>query len=231
MLKASSGGAFGGGFGGLFFIIIIAVIGFMIYKKKKSDREANPFLSNRKNKDEVWRTIKQFLKDKGEQGKEIVDSYVVKRDHIDMVNPNSSDLDKINKNAELKIRKWQDKTAKEKAKAEGTVVADKPKSKDLFVVVFKTKDTKTNKEDPARCFECEVVNTKIDKKNYDRKVVIHDELDLDKEMEWIAPVRSAELAKQKAIDEKIAKQKEQQAKTEKKRLERAERRAKKHAKA
>jgi len=226
----AGGAAAGGSVGGIFFIVILVVVAFTIYKKKQADKDANPFLSGRKNKDEVWQTIKRFLKDNGEQGKEIVDSFVVKRDHIDTNNPNNSELERLNKASEIKIRSWQDKKAKAEAKASGTIAPERPRPRDLFVVVFKTRDTKTHTEDPTRCFECEVVNTKIGKSKYDRKILVHGELNLDKEMEWIAPIRSAELAKQKAIDAKIAKQKEQEAKAEKRRRERVERRAQKHAK-
>ena len=93
----------------LILVVIIGIAIYAWYKKRKANREANPFLSSRKNKDEVWKTIKQFLKDNGEQGKEIVDSYVCKRNHVDMVDANGSYLYKQNKNYELKIRKWQRK--------------------------------------------------------------------------------------------------------------------------
>lgn len=214
----------------ILILVIIGVAIYSVYKKKKNEREANPFLSNRKNKDEVWKTIKQFLKDKGESGKELADSYVVKRNNQDYINPNGSDLDKKNKNYELKIRQWQIKQSKKAAKSSGIKPFENPKARDLFVVVFKTKDTKTNKADPYRCFECEVINTKISKKEYDRKIVIHNELNYDKEMEWIAPIRAAEEAKNKAMEAKVAKQKATQAKVEKRRRMRQEKRASKHAK-
>lgn len=223
----------GAGLGSFMPILILVILGiaiYSIYKKKKNEREANPFLSNRKNKDEVWKTIKQFLKDKGESGKELADSYVVKRNHQDYINPNGSDFEKKNKNYELKIRQWQIKQSKKAAKTTGIRPLENPKNRDLFVVVFKTKDTKTKKEDPYRCFECEVVNTKIGKKQYDRKIVIHNELNYDREMEWIAPIRAAEEAKNKAMEAKAAKQKERLDKADKKRRIRQEKRANKHAK-
>ena len=225
-----SGGGLAGGITPILFIVIIGVVIFAIYKKKKNDREANPFLSNRKNKDEVWKTIKQFLKDQDEQGKEIVDSYVVKRNHRDYIDPNGSNLDKKNKNYELKIRRMQLKQARKLEKKQGIKAPKQKVNRDLFVVVFQTKDSKTGRTDPYRCFECEVVNTKIAKKQYDRKILIHGQLDYDKEMEWIAPVRAAEVAKSKAMQAKLDKQKAAQAKREKKRRIREEKRARKHAK-
>lgn len=213
----------------IIFVVIIGVAIFAWYKKRKANKNANPFLSSRKNKDEVWKTIKQFLKDNGEQGKEILDSYVCKRNHVDMVDPNGSFLYKKNKNYELKIRKWQRKEMNKKLKAQHKKEIKPPKARDLFVVVFETRDSKTGKKEAPRCFECEVINTKIDKKNYDRKIVIHKELDYDTEMEWIAPVRIAEAAKNAAIEKRLAKQKAAEKKREQKRLERKQKKASKHA--
>lgn len=213
----------------ILFVVIIGIAIFAWYKKKKANKNANPFLSNRKNKDEVWKTIKQFLKDNGEQGKEIVDSYVCKRNHVDMVDANGSYLYKQNKNYELKIRKWQRKNLNKDLKAKGKKEIKPPRARDLFVVVFETKDSKTGKMDAPRCFECEVINTKIDKKNYDRKIVINKELDYDTEMEWIAPVRIAEEAKSAAMEKKIEKQKAAEKKRQERRLLRKQKKAKKHA--
>jgi hypothetical protein len=51
------------------------------------------------------------------------------------------------------------------------------------VVCFTTRQTKTLHTDPSRAIECEVINTKISKKNWDRKIVINGQLDFDREME------------------------------------------------
>ncbi len=209
----------------LILVVIVGIAIFAWYKKRKANKEANPFLSSRKNKDEVWKTIKQFLKDNNEQGKEILDSYVCKRDHVDVVNPNGSYLYKRNKNAELKIRKWQRKELNKQYKAQGKKELKAPRARDLFVVVFQTRDSKTGVKDSPRCFECEVINTKISKKDYDRKIVINKQLDYDTEMEWIAPVRAAEAAKNAAMEKKMAKQREAQAKKDKKRLLKQQKRA------
>jgi len=209
-------------------IAIVAIAIYAAYKKRKESKAANPFLSSRKDKDEVWKTIKQFLRDSGEKGKELSDSYVVKRNHVDMVDPNGNDLYKKNKNYELKIRKWQrDEINKSQPKGSKKVTA--PKARDQFVVVFTTKDTKTGQTDAPRAFECEVINTKISKKQYDRKIVINKALDYDTEMEWIAPVRAAEAAKAAEVEKRVAKQKAAEAKKEKKRRERAEKKALRHA--
>ncbi|MBQ6970242.1 DUF5385 family protein [bacterium] len=49
--------------------------------------------------------MKQYLKDNNEAGKEIVDSYVVKRRDIDMFDPYGSIYDRKNKVIESRIRK------------------------------------------------------------------------------------------------------------------------------
>lgn len=213
----------------LILVVIIGIAIYAWYKKRKSDKQANPFLSSRKNKDEVWKTIKQFLKDNNEHGKEILDSYVCKRDHVDAINPNGSFLYKKNKNFELKIRKWQRKQINANLKTLGKKEISNPPARDLFVVVFETRDSKTGVKDLPRCFECEVINTKISKKQFDRKIVINKMLDYDTEMEWIAPIRVAEAAKTAAMEKRMAKQKENDAKREKKRLIKAQKKAQKNA--
>jgi hypothetical protein len=98
------------------------------------------------------------------------------------------------------------------------------------VVCFVTKSTRDQHIDPPRAIECEVINKKIDRKNWDRKIVINRLLDYDKEMEWIAPLRSAEEVKtskaekqaikaqkrkEKAVAKKRAKEKAQSLKSNK----------------
>lgn len=180
----------------LLVILSIGVVGFIIYKKRQDSKTNNSFLSSRKNKDEVWRTIKQYLKDNNEAGKEIVDSYVVKRRDIDMFDPYGSIYDRKNKVIESRIRKWyykQNKIAKQ--------------TRELFVVVFTTRNVKTLEIDKPRAIEVEVINKKINKNEFDRKILINSLLDYDQEMEWIFPIRIAEKSNQ-------LKQEEQQKKYE-----------------
>ncbi|GHU28591.1 hypothetical protein FACS1894152_6440 [Bacilli bacterium] len=40
-----------------------------------------------------------------------------------------------------------------------------PKEKDLYIVCFTTKETRNGQIDKPRCIECEVTNTRVDKKN------------------------------------------------------------------
>lgn len=209
----------------LFIIMFLAIVGiafFAWYKKRKEKRNNNPLLSTRKNKDEVWKIIKQFLKDNNERGKKIIDSFVVKRDYVNNISPNGSYQYKINKNFEIKIRNWQikyyNKLLPQNEKPQS------PKVRDLFVVIFTTEDEKTKKIDRPRCFECEVINKKIAKNKFDRKIIINKILDYDSEMEWIAPIKDAENAKKMAMEKTIAKQK---AKQQKKLLKQNERKRKK----
>lgn len=194
----------------IMFLTIIGIAFFAWYKKRKEKRNNNPLLSTRKNKDEVWKVIKQFLKDNNERGKKIINSFVVKRDFVNAINPNGSYSYKINKNFEIKIRNWQLKYYNKLLPANAKLIS--PKVRDLFVVVFTTEDEKTKKIDKPRCFECEVINKKIAKNKFDRKIIINSALDYDTEMEWIAPIKDAEKAKEAALERNAAKQKSKQQK-------------------
>lgn len=174
----------------LFILLSIGIVGFVIYKKRQDSKTNNSFLSLRKNKDEVWKTIKQYLKDNNEVGKEIVDSYVVKRRDIDMLDPYGSVYDRKNKIIESRIRKWyykQNKIAKQ--------------THELFVVVFTTRNVKTLEEDKPRAIEVEVINKKINKNEFSRKILINSLLDYEQEMEWIFPIRIAEKVNQLKSEE------------------------------
>jgi hypothetical protein len=60
---------------------------------------------------------------------------------------------------------------------------NQPKERELYVVCFTTRQTKNGVVDKPRAIECEVINTRINKKEYDRKIIINGLLDYDKEME------------------------------------------------
>ena len=185
----------------LLILLSIGVIGFIIYKRWKDGKANSNFFSTRKNKDEVWRTIKQYLKDNNELGKEIVDSYVLKRRDIDMFDPYGSIYDKKNKIIETRIRKRYYKQHK--------IVKQ---SHELFVVVFTTKNVKTLEIDKPRAIEVEVVNKKKNKNEYDRKILINSLLDFNQEMKWIFPIRIAEKANQLKLEEQHKKYELQQQK-------------------
>jgi hypothetical protein len=111
-----------------------------------------------------------------------VDCYVAKRNGIDYINPNLPKDIKMNKREEIKLRKLQFEQQRRAAKKIGKKLLP-PKEKDLYVVCFTTKQSKTGIVEKPRAIECEVLNTKIDKKQYDRKIIINGLLDYDKEME------------------------------------------------
>lgn len=167
--------------------------------KKQKNNKTNFFLSNHKNKDDVWKTIKQFLKRNGEKGKEIVDSYVVKRNHIDMIDPTLSNHEKQNKRAEIRIRKFKFKTLKLFAK-KNNIPFEAPKNHlNRYVIVFITKNIKTNFIDDPRCIEIEVVSNKVSKNKYENEIIINSELDYNNEIQWISPYRESEKIKYEKI--------------------------------
>ncbi|MBQ6970243.1 DUF5385 family protein [bacterium] len=53
----------------------------------------------------------------------------------------------------------------------------------MFVVVFTTRNVKTLEIDKPRAIEVEVINKKINKNEFDRKILINSLLDYDQEME------------------------------------------------
>jgi hypothetical protein len=55
------------------------------------------------------------------------------------------------------------------------------KKRDVYVILFKTRDTKKFIEDNDRALEVEIIQTRISKKEYDRKVVSHGLKDFETE--------------------------------------------------
>ena len=223
-----SGSAAGGGSGGMSGVVIMLIvlvgggIGFFIFMKKKKGKKSNLPISTRQNKDEVWKSIKQFLKDNNEYGQEIVDSFVAKRHGRDYINPNEPKLIRKSKRQEIKAREKQLKLTNKQNKNNGPKITP-PKEKELYVVCFTTKDIKTGKLNVPRAIECEVINTKISKKQYDRKIIINGEVNYEKEMEWIGPLRKLEHAK----NVRAEKQRTKTITRERKRLEKMKVKAKK----
>jgi hypothetical protein len=125
---------------------------------------------------------------------------------------------KANKREEIKLRKLQFEQQRLLAKKNGKKLLP-PKEKDLYVVCFTTKQSKTGIIEKPRAIECEVINTKINKKEYDRKIIINGLLDYDKEMEWIAPIKFAETTKNaKAIKQQQKNDEHQRKLLEKKKI-------------
>ncbi|MDR0545794.1 MAG: DUF5385 family protein [Mycoplasmataceae bacterium] len=176
----------------IIIIIALAVIVIPIWLKKRKSKHTSIPISAHKNKDEVWKAVKQYLRDVNENGKEIVDCYVAKRNDVNHINTNTSMYLRAKKHEEIKIRKWQQK---QKLLASNNPHKIKQKDRDLYVVCFTTREAKSKQVDLPRAIECEVVNTKINRKTYDRKILINGILNYDKEMEWIAPIKFAEANK------------------------------------
>ena len=191
-------------------IAVIACVGIPLMIKKRRSEQRKALISNRHNKDEVWKTIKQYMKDKNQYGDEIVDSYVAKRNQLDYINPAWPGIIKTQVKYTNKIRDLQYRQNKQQAiKGQGKNKFRKPPMKDLYVVCFTTKSMKTGRLNPPQAIECEVVTRRIDRKNTDRKIVINGKLDYDKEMQWIAPLRTAESEKNAKMLEKQEKRQEE----------------------
>lgn len=189
-------------------IIPIVLIAYVIIKKKNNNsgndrnkKSANK-LKNKQEEDEVWLTIKRYLREKNEVGKEVVDSYVVKR-------PDPRVKTKANKK-QLKAAAQELKALKKsnpeeyKAKKELKKIENRKKQKELYVVLFTTKNTKTHVTDAPRAIECEVVYKKADK-GLKRSIVINGPVDYEKEMEWIKPIKAKddkELARQLRVEQR-----------------------------
>ncbi|MDE5651755.1 MAG: DUF5385 domain-containing protein, partial [Ureaplasma sp.] len=184
-------------------IIPIAFIVFIVFKKKKNGNDKSPNgnqLKNKQQRDEVWLTIKRYLRDNNEIGKEIIDSYVVKRP-----DPRSNKLENKKFKEEMKTLK---NTNPEEYKNRKILkkIESRKKARELYVVLFSTRNTKTHEVDPPRAIECEVLYKRIDKKTNQRVIEIQDKvLDYKKEMEWIKPIKEKddkELARQLKLNQK-----------------------------
>jgi len=165
-------------------LLVIGIIVFFVWRNKKNKDKLKKNASLRKEKDEVWTTIKTYIREhKDSFHGEIVNHYVVKRNSVDYISKHLSNYVRKKKIAEIDIRKWQNK------KKKGDNIQPK---KDLYVVCFQTRDTKTNLYNSPEAFECQVITSYISKKETSQKIVITKELNFDKEMEWIAPLRTLE---------------------------------------
>lgn len=207
----------------LFFLVILLVIpvGLFFYiKKKKKDKE-NEIPKGRHEGDEVWKTVKDFLKNNGEIGKEIIETYVAKRPDENIVDKTLPKEKQLEQKKEIKLRKLKLKEENKKLKAEGKL-AKQEKQRDLYVVLFRARNSKTNIEDVPRVIECEVKMIKKGKYETERKILTLGERDYEVESKWILPIKEAEelkykkeLEKQEKIrkkrDEKIQKKKQKKS--------------------
>ena len=78
--------------------------------------------------------------------------------------------------------------------------------------MFTSRNPKTLVEDKPRAIECQVVNKKVNKKDFEREIVVTKTLDYDEEVKWILPIREKEEAQFKKEKEKKEKSKSIKAK-------------------
>ena len=188
-------------------VAIVAMIPMMI-KKKREERNKS-LISARHNKDEVWKSIKQYLKDTGQYGNKIISSYVAKRNEIGYISPNDPSYSRKKQRIVNKIRDYQYSIEKKHVKQTNKKAKFvRPPLRDLYVVCFQTQNTKTGEIFPPQAIECEVIINKIDRKTQDRQIFINGSCDYNKEMEWIAPIREAEIERNRKIEEKELKKQE-----------------------
>ncbi|GAA5414316.1 DUF5385 family protein [Ureaplasma ceti] len=210
----------------LFYIILIilpiALIIFFIIKKKKgnsNDKSPNGNrLKNKQEADEVWLTIKRYLRDKSEKGKEVVDSYVVKRPDPFNVSAMTKEQKQEWKQKQKEFKALK-KTDPDQYKLEKARIAIQKRKKpaELYVVLFTTKNTKTGTIDNPRAIECEVTYKKINKNNRERIIVINKLLNYDEEMKWIQPIKAKDdkqwakqLQREQRVEARLKAKKEKQ---------------------
>ncbi|MDE6473287.1 MAG: DUF5385 domain-containing protein, partial [Ureaplasma sp.] len=186
------------------------LIVFIIKKKKNGGNYQKK--QRREEKDEVWATVKKYLKQNNEMGKEVIDTFTVKR-------PNPYDLTSMTKEQkiEYKLKQKQLKELKnsnfEQYKKELAIdkINRRKKPKELYVVIFVTRDAKTGVEDEPRAIECEIVMKKIDAKRSQRTIQINGLVDYEKEMKWIKPIKDKQ---DKIYLDRIKREQQRKAKLE-----------------
>lgn len=206
----------------LLILIPIIIIVVMIFKKKKKNENVSRY-EGRAVKDEVWRTLKRFLKDKGEIGKEIIDSYVVKV-------PNPYDKSKMTpqqkvdfeaKQAKLKeLKQTNPVEYKKEYKAYKKAMARVPEE---YMIWFVTKDAKTGEVADPRILLCRIEYKRTDRKARERMINIIGLQNYEKEMEWIKPIKDKDdrlfekqqQTREKALLKKQAKEAKQNKKNRK----------------
>ncbi|MCF0217553.1 MAG: DUF5385 family protein [Malacoplasma sp.] len=191
----------------LLILIILVPVGiwWWIKKRKEGPSTGSGSAIKRHDGDEVWRTIKDFLKSNNEKGKDIVESYVAKRPSPDVINRALSKEDQKKQKLEIKARKNEEKRLKNECKKAGKPYI-KEKEKELYVVLFSTKNAKTGKVDKPRAIECQVINVnksgKKSSKNAEKRIITLGEVDYETEAKWILPIKDAEIAKLKKSEQR-----------------------------
>lgn len=182
----------------LFIIIPIGIIFWMMSKRKKAKMKGPEDMNAPEKKDEVWRTIKQFVANQGEVGKEVMSSFVAKRQ-----NPLLNHKTKKVFEAEVKAHIDKEKLDAVAAKAYRREQV-KEAGRELYCIWFVTRDAKTKVRDEPRIFEAEVVQKRTAGKRGEtaRTIVINGLQDFDKEYAWIGPIKKREEAKMAAARKK-----------------------------
>lgn len=213
------GGTGGGQNSSPLFVLLLLVVPiglFFYFMKKKKSKDANKGPTTRHEGDEVWKTVKDFLKNNGDVGKEVVETYVAKRPDENIIDRSLSKEQQRKQKEEIKKRKIELKEKNKQLKKEGKLPKIE-KNRELYVVLFTTRNSKTKKTDKPRAIECEVKMIKKNKYDTERKIVILGERNYKKESEWILPIKEAEEAKfKKEIERREKKAKRLREKKEKK---------------
>ncbi len=175
----------------LLILILPVVLIVVWFKKRKKQKAESTIYKKRRDGDEVWKTVKDYIRKTDGKGKEVIDSFVAKVPAFDYIDPSLPKEKKELKKQEIKKIKEEEKQRKKDCKK------NKKKyiplgSRSLYVVLFTTRNAKTLKEDKPRAIECEVIQNKIDKKNVQREIIVTRELDYKKELEWITPIKKKE---------------------------------------
>ena len=207
----------------LWTLIIIAIIpiGFFLWwrNKKKKQNEPTPVRNKKTSSDnEAWQTVKKYLKQNQEYGKEIISLFAVKKKNLEELSKESKAY-----KAQYKQQKQQEKQEllelKKTDKNKYKELKRKQRNKrepEIWLLVYTTKNPKTNVVDPERILQAEIVYEKVSKKVTDRRIVFSDQVDYEKEMKWIQPLKDKEekqkQKQEKANEKKLRKQKQKQKK-------------------
>lgn len=185
----------GGGSSNMFLIILIilpiGLIIFFVMKRKKGGANNNKKI--KEEKDEVWSTIKKFLKQENEKGKEIIDAFTLKR-------PNPYDKSSMTKEQrveakiqEKELKKLKQTNLEEYKKEKSRIsIERKRKPRELYVVLFTTRNAKTLEVDEPRVIECEILLRKLEKNKTERTIRINGLMNYEEEMKWIKPIKDKE---------------------------------------
>lgn len=267
-------------------VLVLAMVIFFITKNRKKNKNQKNDLSSRsidnnhQKKDEVWKTIKEFLKQENLKGLEIISTYSIRR-------PNIKDLHKRLKQAAIyeakkkakvsktkyvapvipqkfaletyfqnlheetlaiskqnvsNVNKFDEKnnlTAKYKphrinfikekkdkksvftfikkisipfikSKKNNNKIPTNLKEREQYVLIFRTKNSRTKEINLPRAIEVEIIKNPSGNKNTERKIFINKELELEKEMAWIKPIKEIDDKRAIAEEQKMQKNLEKQ---------------------